>query len=65
LKDELEQPILLEGVPTRLHFTVGVAVSRDPVALEDLLAEADLALIDAKERGGGFGTRADVLGGLT
>jgi len=51
LKRELEQPISLGGVQTRLHFTAGVAVSQETVKLEDLLVEADLALIEAKERG--------------
>ncbi len=51
LKQELEQPVSLEGVPTQLHFTAGVAVSKEAAKLEDLLVEADLALIEAKEQG--------------
>lgn len=51
LRSRLEQPVTLEGISLRLHFTAGVAVAREATELEDLLVEADLALLDAKERG--------------
>lgn len=51
LRDDLAEPIVLDGIPMELHFTAGVAVSRGPASLEDLMVEADLALIEAKERG--------------
>ncbi len=51
LKGRLEETVVLDGVPLRLHFTAGVAVSPDPADLQDLLVEADLALLEAKERG--------------
>lgn len=51
LRARLEEPVTLRDVSFRLHFTAGVAVAREPTDLEDLLVEADLALLDAKERG--------------
>ncbi len=51
LRERLEEPASLEGIPIRIHFTAGVAVAFEPASLEDLLVEADLALIDAKEKG--------------
>ncbi len=50
LKVKLEQPIAFDDFSIHLHFTAGVAVSDSPAPLEDLLVEADLALIEAKER---------------
>lgn len=51
LKLALETPIELEAATLRLHFTAGIAVAREKAELEELLVEADLALLDAKERG--------------
>ena len=51
LKRELATPIALEEVSLRLHFTAGIALARENAELEDLLVEADLALLEAKERG--------------
>lgn len=51
LRRELETPIQLDRVSLRLHFTAGIAIAREEVALEELLIEADLALLAAKERG--------------
>lgn len=51
LRDDLSEPVTLGGIPMELHFTAGVAVSREPAPLEDMLVEADLALIEAKDRG--------------
>ena len=51
LKRELVKSIMLDEVTLRLHFTAGVAIAREEVELEDLLVEADLALLEAKERG--------------
>lgn len=51
LRERLSEPASLAGVSLDLHFTAGVAVAREPAELEDLLVEADLALLDAKERG--------------
>ena len=51
LKTALETPIEIEAISLRLHFTAGVAIAREDVDLEELLVEADLALLDAKERG--------------
>ena len=51
LRERLEYPVTLEGISIDLHFTAGVAVANEPTELEELLVEADLALLDAKERG--------------
>ncbi|MDX1394580.1 MAG: GGDEF and EAL domain-containing protein [Gemmatimonadota bacterium] len=51
LKVALEEPIEIDTNSLRLHFTAGVAVAREDVDLEELLVEADLALLEAKERG--------------
>jgi len=51
LRERLEEPVVLEEVTLDLHFTAGVAVAREPTELEELLVEADLALLDAKDRG--------------
>jgi len=51
LKRELATPIALDEVSLHLHFTAGIAVAREEVPLEELLVEADLALLEAKERG--------------
>ena len=51
LKTELTRPVRFEEHELRLHFTAGIAVAREPADLEELLVEADLALLDAKERG--------------
>lgn len=51
LRERLEEPVTLDGVTIDLHFTAGVAVAREPTELDELLVEADLALLDAKQRG--------------
>ncbi|MDH3732294.1 MAG: bifunctional diguanylate cyclase/phosphodiesterase [Gemmatimonadota bacterium] len=51
LKLALETPLELGELELRLHFTAGIAIARETAELEELLVEADLALLDAKERG--------------
>lgn len=47
----LEEPVDLGGPVLKLPATAGLAVSREPMALQELLVDADLALLAAKERG--------------
>lgn len=51
LRERLEQPLELGGRKLVLYFSAGVAVAHEPVDLEELLVEADLALLEAKNRG--------------
>ncbi len=51
LKVALQTPINVEETTLQLHFTAGIAIAREQAELEELLVEADLALLEAKERG--------------
>ncbi len=51
LRARLVEPVVLGDVTLELHFTAGVAAAVEPALLEELLVEADLALLDAKEHG--------------
>ena len=51
LRQRLETPVDLDGVSLPIRFTAGIAVTSEPGDLEQLLVEADYALLEAKERG--------------
>lgn len=51
IRKRLELPTVLQGHKLVLPASAGFAIAREPAKLEDLLVEADLALLGAKERG--------------
>jgi diguanylate cyclase (GGDEF)-like protein len=51
IRKRLELPTVLQGRKLVLPASAGFAIAREPIELEDLLVEADLALLGAKERG--------------
>lgn len=51
IRKRLELPTVLQGHKLVLPASAGFAIAREPIELEDLLVEADLALLGAKERG--------------
>ncbi|HYM57963.1 MAG TPA: GGDEF domain-containing response regulator [Solirubrobacteraceae bacterium] len=54
LRDALGHPVVLPGGDAVLHASVGISVTTDPRSRPELmLREADLAMYQAKQRGGG------------
>ncbi len=51
IRKRLELPTVLQGHKLVLPASAGFAIAREPAKLEDLLVEADLELLGAKERG--------------
>jgi diguanylate cyclase (GGDEF)-like protein len=54
LRDALGHPVILPGGEAVLHASLGISVTTDPRSRPELLLrEADLAMYQAKQRGGG------------
>lgn len=49
----LEQPFVLNGERTKVGSSIGVALTRSPMELDDLIGKADTAMYEAKGQGKG------------
>ncbi|MEQ9568885.1 MAG: EAL domain-containing protein, partial [Longimicrobiales bacterium] len=49
LHANLAEPVEVEGVRLHLRATIGIAVAQGPQAIDELLLQADTALLDAKK----------------
>lgn len=49
LHANLAEPVDVEGVRLHLRATIGIAVAEGPMAIDELLLQADTALLDAKK----------------